>query len=140
MLEADQFPAECWSLDSLRHVAAQCSWWPSYGTDSGGKPGLCKLLSDWCRERFCTATLAAPAPDMAAEVARDAELARDWDDPAGILRRLQEAKDGPALWRRPLLALLGWMVLKHAPQHVKLLPPEILEMVDTRALFAERTE
>jgi len=56
---------------------------------------------------------------------RQAFLRKDWDDPAAILRKVQQC-DGNVNWLR----LLASVVAKYAPQHLGLIPPAILERFD----------
>jgi hypothetical protein len=77
---------------------------------------------------------APPRPQPISESEREASawedrkawLRRDWDDPAGILRRVQ-ACQGNVL----LLRLLGKLVRQWAPQHLGFLPPHILEAIES---------
>lgn len=51
-------------------------------------------------------------------------LARNWDDPPGIMRKVHENRDN-----RAALRLLARIVGLWAPQHLGLLPPDVLEEV-----------
>jgi hypothetical protein len=51
-------------------------------------------------------------------------LAENWDDPPGILRKVHAHRDD-----RPMLRLLARIVGMWAPQHLGLLPPDVLEEV-----------
>jgi hypothetical protein len=70
---------------------------------------------------------------------RQAFLHRDWDDPVGIGRKVHRCRDSP-----PLLRCLAGLVASWAPQHLGLLPPDILLAVavgsDIPALVELRRE
>jgi hypothetical protein len=57
--------------------------------------------------------------------ARQAWLHRDWDDPAGIMRKERDCAGDVRLLR-----LLAKLVRKWAPQHLGYLPPAILEAIE----------
>ena len=59
---------------------------------------------------------------------REAFLAQNWDDPAGIRERIRTCNGQPAFLR-----LLAALVHRHAPQHLGLLPPAAIASVDEPA-------
>jgi hypothetical protein len=89
-------------------------------------------------EQYSASTLPPPPPpptqterDRAAWEDRQEALRRDWDDPAGILRRIKLCQESPRADRATdLLLLLGKLVRAWAPQHVGYLPPHIIEALD----------
>ena len=50
------------------------------------------------------------------------QLATEWDDPPGIGRKVQNCADNPTAMR-----LLARILARHAPQHLGLIPPSILQ-------------
>jgi hypothetical protein len=67
-----------------------------------------------------------PTPEEEARAwqERQVELRDDWDDPAGILRFVNRYRTDHWALRR-----LCFLVVKWAPQHLGLLPPEIISAV-----------
>jgi hypothetical protein len=59
---------------------------------------------------------------------REAILAHDWDDPAGIRERIRTCNGEPKFLR-----MLAALVNRHAPQHLGLLPPAAIASLDEPA-------
>lgn len=114
-LLVDRFPDAAFTQASLEHCARNAvKGFPTYGE-------LAAWLSDWWRERrppVPAITQATPTEQLSR---RDDELSREWDDPAGIQRRILEAGDDTQL-----VSYLAAAVRKFAPQHVDLLPQAVV--------------
>jgi hypothetical protein len=87
---------------------------------------------------FASSALPPPPPeptqserDAVAWEDRKEFLRRDWDDPAGILRKVGVCQASPrADHAAGLLLLLGKLVRHWAPQHVGYLPPHIVQALE----------
>jgi len=120
-LLAMEFDDGCFGTASLAYVARRSSYFPGFSQ-------LCDLLAAWARDEYRPGdkpALTGPADLWRAKVdAERAEAQRDWSDPAAVLKSIHILDDHPR--RGHLGPLLGALVLHHAPQHVRLLPPEFL--------------
>jgi hypothetical protein len=72
------------------------------------------------------ATRPSPPTDHGRDAWRERQqfLHRDWDDPIGIGRKVHQCRD-----HQPLLRCLAGLVARWAPQHLGLVPPNILAAV-----------
>jgi hypothetical protein len=97
------------------------------------------VLNDYLRARDPMPVTPTPRSQSEREASewedRKAWLRRDWDDPAGILRRVHDCQ-GNVL----MLRLLGKLVRHWAPQHLGFLPPHILEAIETDSEIAPRDQ
>jgi hypothetical protein len=48
-------------------------------------------------------------------------LAKEWDDPNGIMRKVRDCADNPVAMR-----MLARIIARHAPQHLGCIPPHVL--------------
>jgi hypothetical protein len=130
-----EFPPAAFCEASLAHVAQACQWFPSYSE-------VHQHLSAWRKQRSEQKThdddlhrrlVITRALELALTTEinpdhdipnREQFLAKDWDDGPGILRKIASLADHPK--RMPLLHMLASLVNKHAPQHLGMIPPDIL--------------
>ena len=123
-LLVDRFPDAAFTTASLEHVAFRASkGFPTYSE-------LAEWLSQWWREhRPMPPRLTAPDNSASAQIDREhAALAVEWDDPAGIRRRIRDLGDDPRALR-----LLCAVVQRHAPQHLGWFPPTVIEAMQAEA-------
>jgi hypothetical protein len=117
---------------SMEYVAGECTYFPNYRA-------LRNHLREWARDEYRPGdklALTGPADLWRAKVNADkAEAQRDWADEAVVLKAVRDLDDHP--WRQRLGPLLGAMVLRHAPQNERLLPPEFVS--DEAQLQADET-
>jgi hypothetical protein len=117
-LLVDRFPDGAFTTASLEHVAFRASkGFPTYSE-------LAEWLAQWWREhRPAPPRITGPDTSASAQIDRDhAALATEWDDPAGICRRIRDLGDDPRSLR-----LLCAVVQRHAPQHLGWFPPAVIE-------------
>lgn len=117
-------PDHAFTDDSLQYIANRLRKTPSLGV-------LRDLLAAYLHEQEPQPERDDEPPTLKARrehEQRQASLRDDWDDPAGILRKVRACSDGSALGHRHLI-LLCKIVGKFAPQHLGLLPPRIIEEV-----------
>lgn len=111
-------PEHAFTDDSLQYCATRLRKTPSL-------PIMRDLLAEYLREQDPAPVRDVETPTMRERrkwEERQAFLRRDWDDPAGILRKVRNCGDDMR-WLRSLASL----VAKWAPQHLGLLPPHVLE-------------
>jgi len=127
-LLVDRFPDAAFTAASLEYVAFRASkGFPTYSE-------LAEWLHEWWREHRPTPPrIVGPDPSISAQRDREvAALAEDWDDPAGICRRIRDLGDDP-----PSLRLLCAVVQRHAPQHLGWFPPAVIEAVQQDTPIAQ---
>jgi hypothetical protein len=125
-LLVDRFSDATFTKESLEYVAFRASkGFPTYSELAG-------WLHDWWRDhRPVNDFSRLAAPDMSASAQLDRQLtalAAEWDDPAGIRRRINELAND-LMWLRVLCCVVS----RHAPQHLGLFPPAALAALDDDA-------
>ena len=123
-LLVDRFPDAAFTSASLEYVAFRASkGFPTYSE-------LAAWLHDWWREhRPAPPRIVGPDNSASAQIDREhAALAVEWDDQAGICRRIRDLGDDPRSLR-----LLCAAVSRHAPQHLGWFPPAVIEAMQADA-------
>ena len=123
-LLVDRFPDAAFTTASLEYVAFRASkGFPTYSE-------LAEWLAQWWREHSpAPPRITGPDTSESARLERrSAALAIEWDDPAGIRRRIADLGDDPLL-----LGVLCSLVNRHAPQHLGWFPPAVIEAMQQDA-------
>jgi hypothetical protein len=132
----DEFPPAAFNQASLNHVAKACKFFPSYAEVAQhlsawhGERKKQKEADDELYQRLVATRIREHAltlqinPDYDISNRED-YLRRDWDDPAAILAKVKALEAHTQ--RKPLIHMLASIVNKHAPQHLGMIPPDILE-------------
>jgi hypothetical protein len=131
---AQDFDRGAFSPASLAAVARQCKFFPSYAE-------LAEALAPWWREN--RPPQRAIASDQSATV-KQREIEREcrgsWDGitPEQIRAKVRELNGNPT--RDTLGRFLTGAVAKHAPEHLRLLPPQWLKAYQELPEVAEQRE
>jgi len=117
----DRFPDEAFTMASLEHVARQCvKGFPTY-------PELASFLSAWWQDhRPEPARLTVDGSALQAEDrARRSAVKQSWDDATAVRGLVAKCGDNQLLLRT-----LARAVKLYAPQHLELLPPEVISAIE----------